>query len=163
MLCRKSSTKRFYFPTSSNKYFCTIRWYRKPINCIFSLKWCSLLCQQTHKTLKTEIITESQPHHPSFTKWLTACTRQDLGKGFSILPPVTTCFTFTKSVTVTKMWIILHQAQHESRWTVLLGYLEQMIAAIKHIAHNNFVFMQGSTPQIVCTTPSNCCSNFLFP
>jgi len=37
-----------------------------------------------------------------------------------------------------KMWVVLHQAWSESQWTVLLGYLKQMLAVIKHVADDNF-------------------------
>ena len=38
------------FPTSHVQCFCTTLQNRKPRNCVFSLKHCMLLCQQTHKT-----------------------------------------------------------------------------------------------------------------
>jgi len=40
-----SNENMLYVPTSPNLCFCTIWQHRKPINCIFSLVYCSLLCQ----------------------------------------------------------------------------------------------------------------------
>ena len=51
---------------------------------------------------------------------------------------------------------IRDRAWTETQWTVLLGYLEQMLAAIKHVAHaNSFLSARQYTIHII---QSNCCS-----
>jgi len=55
------------------------------------------------------------------------CTRQDLGREYSIRPFVSHMLKFTKSVTVSvavsKMGVVFRQGWCESQWTLLLGYV----------------------------------------
>ena len=43
------------------------------------------------------------------------------------------------------MCVVLRQAWTVSQWSVLLGYVAQMLAAIKHVAGDSFVSHQDST------------------
>jgi len=77
-----SNHKVLYFPTSPNYCFCTTWGNRKPGNCVFSLKCCMLFAKNMKHIIN---ITLSQLNHPKLSKWLTLCTRQDLGQEHSTL------------------------------------------------------------------------------
>jgi len=56
------------------------------------------------------IITWSQLNHPLFLQVSTICTKQNLGKEYSMLPSVTTHSSFTKSmmsVAVSEVGVVL--------------------------------------------------------
>jgi len=57
------------------------------------------------------------------------------------------------SVAVSKMLVVLHRTWSKSQWKVLLGYLEQILAAIKHTAADN-VLQQDTIPCALCTQHS---------
>jgi len=82
-----SNQNVLYFSTSPSWCFCATWGKRKPGNCVFSLKCCMLFQQKNMNTVKN--ITWSELNHPSFSKRLTGCTRQDLGREHGILLSVT--------------------------------------------------------------------------
>ena len=103
---------------------------RNPRNCVFSRKFCLLLCQQTPRNIK--IITWLQLNHPSFPKLFAQCTVQDLGRMCSILLFVTCtinvyqvrhCVTGVCCVKNGRMGVVLCETWSENLWTLLLRYL----------------------------------------
>ena len=75
------------------------------------------------RTIHTPFITWSQLNHSSFAQESTVCTKQHLGREYSMLPSVTTHLSFTKSVVmsvaVSKVGVVFCRAWSE----VLVGYL----------------------------------------
>jgi len=131
--------------------------YRKPGNCVFSLKCCMLFHQKTRNTIKN--ITWSELNHPSLSKRSSGSTRQDLGRERSMLTHMLcvsqVCHAVSRCV---KDGVVLRQAWSKSQWAVLIGYLtipEQMLDAIKHTQMTIFSFRKIAHRCIVCVTQSN--------
>jgi len=93
---RNVTAKRcFIFPPRLSSVL-AIPGKQKTINCVFHLN--AACCFANTKHINN--ITWSQLNHPSLSKWLTICTRQDPGREQSILQYwiLPSCSTFTKSV-----------------------------------------------------------------
>ena len=94
--------------------------------------------QETQNIVKN--ITWSELNHPLLSKRSTACTREDLGRQYSILQYVTTtldvyqiCYSVGRSVTNWEFFIkpgVKLNGQHT--WYILLS--QRMLYAIKYIA-----------------------------
>jgi len=110
-----------------------------------------------------QIITWSQLNHSSFARQSAVCTRQDLGREHSILPSVTytldifqVCLGVSRCV---KMGVLPKpevKVNGQYCWDILLP--QQILAVIKYIADDNFVFLKDSTRVHCSHKQSNCCS-----
>ena len=157
-------SKTLYFLISPNKPFCTTWQNRKPYIASFRLNVMLLAHVHTRRWKDIQIIAWSQQFSCDYilTRRTTLrlqndrCTDQTgfrKGVVYSILPPVTYMFDVNQlchGVGRCVVNVILHQRWSESQWTIYLGYLEQMLAAIKHDADDNFVFRQDGAPMHSC-------------
>jgi len=76
--------------TTSICWFCATLQNRKPRNCIFSLKHCMLLCQQTHKTHSNyHLVTVELPFIPKVIDCMHQTIKTYLERQYSILLSVT--------------------------------------------------------------------------
>ena len=104
------------------------------------------------------MITWSQLNHPSFSQESAVCTKQDIGRVYSMLPSVTTYSSFTKSVVmsvaVSKVGVVLCQASNEKS-VVSIGGISYYLNNIEHGVNNN-------TQQLLCKT-DNFMSSELWP
>jgi len=68
--------------------------------------------------------------------------------------------TVTKSVVVSKMWVVLRQAWNDSQWTVSIWQLKQMLAAIRNVVDGNFLLQLDldSTRHVMHPASSKCFS-----
>jgi len=135
-----------YFPTSHNYCFCTTWQNRKHLNCIFSLKHCMLLCQQTQNIENIwghHLVILNHDHSQNSQLYARDST------AFDSYHLSLTCLTLSVSVTVSNMSVALWQALSEKHWTVLLERMLQ-IAIFCHSARQHYAHK--------LTTQSSCCS-----
>jgi len=115
---------------------------RKPGNCVFSLKCCTLFHQKTRNTVKN--ITWLELNHPSLSKRSTGCTRQDLGMEHSILLSVTHMLCVSQVYhcvsRCVKMGVVPYQAWSKSQRTVLMGYLTISTNVRRYQTHHRWQF-----------------------
>jgi len=141
---RNVTAKRcFIFPPRLSSVL-AIPGKQKTINCVFHLN--AACCFANTKHINN--ITWSQLNHPSLSKWLTICTRQDPGREQSILEYwiLPSCSTFTKSVIASvaeskrELFFIKPglKVNEQYCWDILL--CQQMLDAIKCVVNGNFVF-----------------------
>jgi len=121
----------------------------------FHLNAARFFTTKTRNTVKN--ITWSELNHPSLSKRLTGCTRQDLGREHSILLSVThmlcvsqICHGVSRCV---KGESCLRQACSKSQWTVLMGHLTISTNVRRYQTHHMWQFFLSGrqrTGAIVC-------------
>jgi len=93
----------------------------------------------------------SQLNHPSFAQESTVCTKQNLGREYSILPSVTTHSSFTKSVMHGRcvksgscsLSSLKWKVNGQYSWDILIS--QQMSAVIKLVVDTNIICLSENT------------------
>jgi len=104
----------------------------------FSLECCMLLCQQSHKTLKLSPAHSSTTPHFIY-KTIDCVYAPNWTKGGSI-----TCYRLYVTVSVAESSLFGVNVTGQYCRDILTS--RQMLAAITHVAEDNFVFQQDSAP-----------------
>ena len=141
-----------YFPTSPNLCLCTTWGFRKPENCVFSLKFCMRF---TRNTLKYHLVTAEPPFTVKTTDGMHQTGPRILLSVTHMLYVNEVCHGVGRCVKNGSS----SSSLSESQWTVLMRYLtiSTNVDAIKHITGDHFSFRKTAHWCIVCATQSNCC------
>ena len=114
---------RKYFPTSPLWCFSITLRNRKPRNCVFSLKHCTLLCRQTHKTFRLSPGRSWITLHSQSDRLYNVCIRQSLPRraAYSIL------LSATHMICVYQVCHGVVRCVKDGSWCVILYFYGEMI------------------------------------
>jgi len=126
-----------YFPTSPNLCFCTTWGNRKPKNCVFSLKCCTLFTKNTWNILKYRLVTAEPTFTVKTIDWMHQTGPRILLSVTHMLCVNLICHGVGRCVKAESCSL---SSLSESQWTVLMGNftISTNVDAIKHIIDNNF-------------------------